>query len=302
MVEEVASTVLPPALGRFARLNPDVTLEVVVDVSAALIGLVDRRQLDLALAKRPWGTSRGQLVWREQLVWAAADAFELAMGDTLPLALFRGSTVSRVAALEALRGTDQAWRIVYTSPSLTGVRAAALAGLAVTPLPRSAFCPGLRVLDQAYGMPALPELEFVIVMKPNPDAATAQMGNVLRGFGAGVKKEEMACDRSCGDPTIPFWPVIMTIGIAPRMRARRPVVKFSAPGPRGWHRVEVGQDETVLCVSKGHPMPKRAFGAGLKWMRMVVFDSSFLQRSVLDQLCRKPACSFAWCFNPISCR
>lgn len=178
-VEEVASTVLPPALGRFARLNPDVTLEVVVDVSAALIGLVDRRQLDLALAKRPWGTSRGQLVWREQLVWAAADAFELAMGDTLPLALFRGSTVSRVAALEALRGTDQAWRIVYTSPSLTGVRAAALAGLTVTPLPRSAFCPGLRVLDQAYGMPALPELEFVIVMKPNPDAATAQMGNVL---------------------------------------------------------------------------------------------------------------------------
>ena len=87
----------------------------VVDVSAALIGLVDRRQLDLALAKRPWGTSRGQLVRREQLVWAAADAFELAMGDTLPLALFRGSTVSRVAALEALRGTDQAWRIVYTS-------------------------------------------------------------------------------------------------------------------------------------------------------------------------------------------
>jgi DNA-binding transcriptional LysR family regulator len=178
-VEEVASGALPATLGRFARLYPDVRLEVVVDVSAELIGQVDRNDLDLALAKRPWGTSRGRVVWRDQLVWAASDTFELPADGTMPLALFRGSTVSRVAALEALRLSERPWKIVYTSPSLTGVRAAALAGLAVTPLPRSALCPGLRALPEVRGIPSLPELEFVVVTKPNPDAATAELATLL---------------------------------------------------------------------------------------------------------------------------
>jgi len=178
-VEEVASGVLPPALGRFARRYPEVRLEVVVGVSMALISQVDRHELDLALVKRPWGTSRGRPVWREPLVWAAAETYEVLPGGTLPLALFRDSTVSRVAALEALQRTDQPWTIVYTSPSLTGVRAAALASLAVTPLPRSALCPGLRILDETHGMPPLPELEFVVVTKANPDPATTEMGTLL---------------------------------------------------------------------------------------------------------------------------
>jgi len=179
-VEEVASSVLPPALGRFSRLYPDVRLEVVVDVSAVLIGQVDRNELDLALAKRPWGTSRGHVVWREQMVWAASETFELPPPTgPLPLALYRGSTVSRVAALEALRRSERPWKIVYTSPSLTGVRAAALAGLAVTPLPRSALCPGLRALPEVRGVPPLPELEFVVLTQSHPDAATAEMGALL---------------------------------------------------------------------------------------------------------------------------
>ena len=76
-------------------------------------------------AKRPWGTSRGRLVWREPLVWAAADTFELAPGVSLPLALYREHSVSREAALEAVRDSERAWHIVFTSLSLTGVRAAA---------------------------------------------------------------------------------------------------------------------------------------------------------------------------------
>ena len=178
-VEEVASGTLPPALGRFGRLHPEVRFEVTVDVSAALIAQVDRRELDLALVKRPWGTARGRLVWRERLVWAAADGFELVPGAGVPLALFRDSTVSRVAALEALRRTETPWQIVYTSPSLSGVRAAALAGLAVAALPQSALCPGLRVLQEGDGLPLLPELEFVVVTKANPDKATTELGALL---------------------------------------------------------------------------------------------------------------------------
>jgi DNA-binding transcriptional LysR family regulator len=179
-VEEVAGDTLPPALGRFARLHPNIRLEVKVGVSAELIDEMDAGNLDLVLAKRPWGTSRGRVVWRERLVWAAAEDFEPPTGDLLPIALFRDHSVTRDAALDALRADDRPWHIVYTSPSLTGVRAAALAGLAVTPLPLCAIVPGLRILDE---LPALPDLEFAIFEKRRPDAAAIALAAVLASLG-----------------------------------------------------------------------------------------------------------------------
>jgi DNA-binding transcriptional LysR family regulator len=153
VVEEVAGGSLPSALGRFAVLHPGVKLEVRIGVSAELIDQFNAGRLDLVFAKRPLGTSKGRLVWREPLVWAAAETFDLVPGAALPLALYRERSVSREAALAALQDGELKWEIVYTSPNLTGVRAAALAGLAITPLPASAVIAGLRILDAEAGQP-----------------------------------------------------------------------------------------------------------------------------------------------------
>src|SRR5260221_8652316 len=122
VVEEVASGSLPSALGRFATLNAGVKLEVQIGVSAELIEQLNAGRLDVVFAKRPLGTSKGRLVWREPLVWAAADTFDLIPGAALPLALYRERSVSRQAALAALQDGELTWGIVYTSPSLTGSR------------------------------------------------------------------------------------------------------------------------------------------------------------------------------------
>src|SRR4029077_14313634 len=151
VVEEVASGSLPSALGRFSKLHPGVKLEVQTGVSAELIEHLNAGRLDTVFAKRPLGTSKGRLVWREPLVWAAADTFDLIPGAALPLALYRERSISREAALAALNDSELTWAIIYTSPSLTGVRAAALAGLAITPLPASAVIAGLRILDAEEG-------------------------------------------------------------------------------------------------------------------------------------------------------
>jgi hypothetical protein len=66
-----------------------------------------------------------------------------------------------------------------TSPSLTGVRAAALAGLAVTPLPASAVVAGLRILGAEEGLPRLPDLEFAIHEKARPEKAAAALAAAL---------------------------------------------------------------------------------------------------------------------------
>src|SRR5216683_742788 len=125
------------------------------------------KRLDVVFAKRPLGTSKGRLVWREPLVWAAADTFDLVPGAALPLALYRERSVSREAALAALNDNELTWEIVYTSPSLTGVRAAALAGLAIPPLP---------------------DLEFAIYEKARPDKAAAALAAVLLTLAQGPSR------------------------------------------------------------------------------------------------------------------
>jgi DNA-binding transcriptional LysR family regulator len=109
VVEEVAGGSLPSALGRFAALHRDVKLEVQIGVSAELIEQLNAGRLDVVFAKRPLGTSKGRLVWREPLVWAAADTFDLVPGAALPLALYRERSVSREAALAALQGSELTW-------------------------------------------------------------------------------------------------------------------------------------------------------------------------------------------------
>src|SRR6202158_646800 len=182
-VEEVAGGSLPPALGRFARSHPNVKLEVQIGLRSPLIEQLDAGRLDVVFAKRPLGTSRGRLVWREPMVWAAAETFELVAGAALPLALYRERSVSREAALIALRESEWVWQIVCTSPSLTGVRAAALAGLAITPLPASAIVAGLRVLGAESGLPVLQALEFAGFERKRPDAAAAALTAVLVSLG-----------------------------------------------------------------------------------------------------------------------
>ena len=185
VVEEIAGGSLPSSLGRFAALHRDVKLEVQIDVSAELIGQLNAGRLDVVFAKRPLGTSKGRLVWREPLVWAAADTFDFVPGTALRLALYRERSVSREAALTVLQDSELTWEIVYTSPSLTGVRAAALAGLAITPLPTTAVVPGLRILGVDEGLPRLPDLEYAIYEKTHPDKAAVVLAAALRAFAEG---------------------------------------------------------------------------------------------------------------------
>src|SRR5271166_5444777 len=141
-------------------------------------------RLDAVFAKRPLGTSKGRLVWREPLVWAAADTFELVPGAALPLALYRERSVCREAALAALTDNERTWEIIYTSPSLTGARA----GLAIAPLPASAVIAGLRILDAEAGLPRLPDLEFAIYEKARPDKAAAALAAALLALAQGPSR------------------------------------------------------------------------------------------------------------------
>jgi DNA-binding transcriptional LysR family regulator len=64
--------------------------------------------------------------------------------------------------------------------------------------------------------------------------------------------------------------------------------------PEGWQNVDVGRDETVLCVNTGHRLAGKKFvqAKDLDGLPMAVFDSTFLQRNVLEELCKSAAVKF----------
>jgi DNA-binding transcriptional LysR family regulator len=104
-------------------------------------------------------------------VWIAGDSALADPDRPLPLIVYPPPSISRGMALEALERAGRSWRIICTSSSLSGLNAAALAGLGVC-IQADGFVPqGLAVLPRAAGLPELGHIEFVV----------AGNGRTLRG-------------------------------------------------------------------------------------------------------------------------
>ena len=157
--EDLADTWLPEVLRCFGRQYPSLGVELEIGIGTTLFKMLKTRELDLVVGGRCDGQTQGRRLWKEPLVWAfSADA---EVPKVLPLAFFPEPCPYREAALRALAGSSRRWHIACTSYSLAGVRAACMAGLAVTPLPKHAIRPGLRVLGKTDKLPILPEVEYV---------------------------------------------------------------------------------------------------------------------------------------------
>jgi DNA-binding transcriptional LysR family regulator len=161
--EDFVSSHLPEVLADFVRLHPMVDLELTVDRSATLYQLMDAGAIDLVLCKRRAGDERGRLVWRDRLAWIGTEATRIDRAQPLPLILFTAPSITRAAALETLERAGCPWRIVCSSGSLSGLRAAALAGLGITVHARGLMPEGLVEMPAAYRLPELGDAEFIVL-------------------------------------------------------------------------------------------------------------------------------------------
>ncbi len=152
---------LPALLRRFIRLYPAVRLDVNVCPYLDLRALIAADGLDLAVVMSlPSDHDNGIILRHTQFVWAAAHTFVLPDNVPLPLAFAPMPCVHRKIGVEALNNTKIDWRIVFTSSSQQGLRAAVLAGLAITALPCDDLESGMAIIDDQYGLPPLPNATF----------------------------------------------------------------------------------------------------------------------------------------------
>ena len=162
------------ALTRFREKYPEVELEVTGGISTTLSELTRRRALDISVGGRCGGSSVGELLWSEPLVWAFSERSLLNPVQPLPLAFLCEPCPYRDAALVALATHQRSWRIVLTAQNSGALLNAVAAGFAVTPLTPSSMAAGLRAIPTGNIVPELPRAEFTMQLREGRlgDAAT----------------------------------------------------------------------------------------------------------------------------------
>lgn len=150
---------LAPTLARFARTWPEVRIEVEVGRSHELRAALAREELDLVLGKRRDGETEGRVIFTEAVVWAAGPDFLVPRDRPLPLAMLPQGCMFRDRALTSLARAGIGFEVVYTSPSLMGIAAAAQAGFAATVIGRTGLPHGLVELE---GLPPLGTAEMCL--------------------------------------------------------------------------------------------------------------------------------------------
>jgi DNA-binding transcriptional LysR family regulator len=173
LVQDFAETLLSGVLARFSKLNPETQLQVRVAGSPELLELLGSDRLDVVLCMGPADDPAAARV--AQMVWHGDEV--LTEQAVLPIAILEAPCRFRDAALAALDRNGRAYRVALETPSLSALRAAVQAGLAVT-CRTALFLPGTPPLEEV-GLPALPQVAYVRRTNDSPHASISKLSQLV---------------------------------------------------------------------------------------------------------------------------
>lgn len=184
-VQDVADSILPAVLSRFKSAHPDLRILARVDRTRTLLEAVESGALDLAVGFIGAAAGAGVKVHSEPMLWFGARTFELSEDRPIPLIAFEPPCTFREAAIKSLNEAGREWEVVFSSPSLSGLRAAMEAGLGVTARTATSFQGRLQDLSQPKGLPTLPSADFGLFTRAEPGEAAGRLGaDIAEEFAA----------------------------------------------------------------------------------------------------------------------
>ncbi|MFB9925905.1 LysR substrate-binding domain-containing protein [Amycolatopsis halotolerans] len=178
--EDFALGELPEILRRLRESHPLVDVELHVELSDVLARRIADGRLDLVLGKRrPGAPGPGRLLRREPLVWIGSAATDLTPGQPVPLVQYPMPSVTRQLAVETLERAGLEWRAACLTSSLTGLRAAAAAGLGITVHARSLVPSDLVELPAELGLPDPGDVDFILLSKDGGEGPAAALAEFV---------------------------------------------------------------------------------------------------------------------------
>jgi DNA-binding transcriptional LysR family regulator len=180
VMDDYGSVVVPPVLASFVAAYPRIHIEMETGLTTRMPERLGE-DFDLVIAMHPEGQGGGELLRREQAVWATAVSHSVESQDPLPVALYPQGCLFRQWATEALDASGRPWRLAFVSHSLGAVESIAAQGLAVTVVKSGTFPPRLRALSERDGMPRLPGADIRLHRAAGLSRAAGLLGNHIVG-------------------------------------------------------------------------------------------------------------------------
>ena len=162
---DVADTILPTLLSRFAKSYPQFQLTIDVGRSPFLMESLERGEVDLTISTRVDTHFPSVVLRTSPTIWLCAADFSWDRTRPVPLVLADEPSMFRSIALTYLDRAHIPWRENYIAPTLVGIKAAVRAGLGITARSIEMLTPELRALGEADGLPRLPDVTFWLYLR-----------------------------------------------------------------------------------------------------------------------------------------
>lgn len=190
---DYALSFLQNTLTAFLRSHPEVELEIHCDLSRELHRMLRAEELDIIIATMPQQRmpylSRA---WIEQPIWAAAADYTADPERPVSLGAHLEGCDYRARMIGALESVGRRWKVVYTSPGISGLQNAVQNGLCVTALTQATLMPGMRQLTEDDGFPSLDPLRIGLFYKhprltPTGLHLVSELVASLENVGSGLR-------------------------------------------------------------------------------------------------------------------
>lgn len=157
---EFATVILPDLLRRFAQAHPEIAIRVTCDLSVNLVTRLADHEFDLVVAlSTDVDAPPENRLWVEPMEWVAGCERDPSPTGDLSLIVAPEGCIYRRQMFHTLKRQAIPYRLAYTSPNFSGIKAGVIADLGITALARSAIGEGMRILAANERLPRLGQIE-----------------------------------------------------------------------------------------------------------------------------------------------
>lgn len=167
MPYDIVSPFAAPILKSFANAYPKVRIELSMEASEDLKKALLAREIDLTLTTEMNTPKGAERLVRDDLVWVGGVHGEAYRKEPLPVVLCNENCMFRPAMLNALEAAGRDWHLTNAMRNMDATLAMLQADLGVTAILESTVPSTAQVLNDAEGLPPLPEFFINLYVAKN---------------------------------------------------------------------------------------------------------------------------------------